>query len=218
MNQLAKTENQVPAKPTDLDPYSAYGQAVAGDGAQFLKFIKGEFQYGSDNEPLTLGTKLVPNMSELKAGFIKWRNGEPVNHAMVHIAESQAMPCREDLDAQDKNEWEADPNGVAVDPWSFTNLLPFKNPETGLEFIFTTSSKGGIGAVGKLATAYGSQRLKHDGKLPIVEIGSGSYHHKTYGEVAFPIFRIIGWQTEAELIAGEAEGELDEELDDKIPF
>ena len=216
MNQVTKTESSVPGNPGD--PYTAYGKAVAGDGAQFLKFVKGQFQYGPDSEELPLKTQLVPNMSELQAGYIKWHNSEPVDHAMIKIAEGQPMPQRLDLDAQDSDEWETGPDGVAIDPWSDTNLLPFKDPQTGLEFVFTTSSNGGRNAIGKLATAYGSQRSRHDGKLPIVEIGCGSYRHKVYGDVQYPIFRIVGWQTEAELIAGETDGNLDEEIDDSIPF
>lgn len=215
--KLTRTKNQVPATAADMDPYAVYGRAVASDATPFLKFVKGEFQFGTDNEPLALGTRLAPNMAELKAGFIKWQNGEPINEATVRISNGAPPPRREDLDAQDEDAWEMDSNGIAIDPWGIVNTLPFKDPETGEEYVFTTGSKGGIGAIGKLASAYGSHRQKHDGEMPIVQIGASSYRHKTYGEVHFPVFRIVSWVSEAELIAGKS-GEADGELDDEIPF
>ena len=212
-NAVTKAESQLPTTPVDDDPYSAYGRAVGSD-TPFLKFVKGEFQFGVDGEVLSLGTRLVPNMAELRAGFLKWKNGEPVDEAMVHIAQGKPIPQREDLDDQDTTTWELDPNGAPLDPWGNINTVPFKNPETGQEFIFSTGAKGGINAVGKLSSAFGAQRHKHDGKLPIVEIGSGSYRHRVYGDVAYPKFKIVGWQDENKLIAGK-----DEALpNDDIPF
>ena len=216
MTELVKTENQVPA--TQGDPYAAYGRAVGTD-TPFLKFVKGQFQYGVDDEVLPLGTRLVPHMSELKAGYIKWRDGAPETEAMVRIAEGKPIPQREDLGDDDRNAWETDPNGTPQDPWQVVNTLPMKNPETGQEFIFTTGSRGGIGAIGKLSTKYAWQRHKQNDKLPIIEIGSDSYRHKQYGDVSYPTFKIVGWESENALIAGETNGvNLDTELDDVVPF
>ncbi len=213
MNEITKKKSQLPTTPADDDPYSAYGREVGSD-TPFLKFHKGEYRYGSDGEVLPLGTKLVPHMAELRAGFLKWKNGEPVDEAMVHIAQGKPIPQREELDDQDKSTWQLDPNGTPLDPWGHVNTLPFKDPETGQEFIFSTGAKGGIGAVGKLSSAFGSQRHKHNGKLPIVEIGASSYWNRNYScDVAYPTFKIVGWQGEAELIAGKPE-----ELNDDIPF
>ena len=216
--KLTKTKNQVPATAADLDPYAAYGRAVASDATPFLKFVKGDFRFGADNEPLALGTRLVANMVELKAGYIKWKNGEPINEITVRIADGGPVPQREDLDAQDASTWEMDSNGVAIDPWGIINTLPFKSAETGEEYIFTTGSRGGIGAIGKLATAYGSHRQKHDGAMPVVQIGTSSYQHKKFGEVHYPVFRIVSWVSETDLIAGESDAKAEENLDDEIPF
>ncbi len=216
MKAISKTENQVPA--THGDPYAAYGRAV-GTETPFLKFVKGQYKYGVDDEVLPLGTRLVPHMSELKAGFIKWKDGAPDAEAMVQIAEGKPIPQREDLGDDDRNDWETDPNGTPLDPWQMCNTLPMKDPETGQEFVFTTGSRGGIGAIGKLATKYGRQRHKQAGKLPVIEIGSGSYRHKTYGDVSYPTFDIVGWDAEDALIAGETSGaNLAPEFDDAIPY
>ena len=214
MQELAKAEKQIPA--TQSDPYAAYGVTVGTD-SPFLKFVKGTFKYGVDNEVLPLGTRLVPHMVELRAGYIKWKDGVPDKEVMVRIAEGKPIPQREDLGDDDPRDWETDPNGTPQDPWQVCNTLPMKDPETGHEFVFTTGSHGGIGAIGKLAAAYGRKRHKQGDKLPIIEIGSDSYRHKTYGDVSYPTFRIVGWEAEADLIAGEANG-VDEGLSDDVPF
>ena len=206
----------VPGAPGGEDPFASYGYAVE-TGTPFLKFIKGVYQFGTDNEVLPLGTRLVPNMAELKAGFIKWKDGVPEDETMVRIGNGKPIPQREDLGDDDRDAWETDPNGTPQDPWQVCNTLPMKDPETGQEHIFTTGSRGGIGAVGKLCVAYARQRQK--GKLPIIEIGCDSYRHKTYGDVSYPTFKIVGWQSETKLIAGEKGGDdLDEVLDDEVPF
>lgn len=209
--QITKTETQLPA--TAVDPYAAYGAAIASQTAPFLKFVKGEFKFGTDDEVLPLGTTMVPNMAELKAGYLKWRDSEVVEDKMRLVVEA-AAPQREDCGDADRNDWPTDPNGVAVDPWQETTTLPMKCLETGQEFIFTTGSHGGRGAVGKLCTSYGIQRAKRQGELPIIELGATSYRHKTYGEVHVPVFKITGWQSEAKLIAGEASADFD----DSVPF
>ena len=158
-------------------------------------------------------------MTELKAGYIKWKDGAPETETMVRIADGKPIPQREDLGDDDRNAWETDPNGTPLDPWQTVNTLPMKNPETGQEFVFTTGSRGGIGAIGKLSTSYGRQRHKQVDKLPIIEINSDSYRHKTYGDVSFPTFKIVGWETEGALIAGETNNaKVDAGLDDEIPF
>ncbi len=216
MQEVAKSETQVPA--IQSDPYAEYGRTVSSD-TPFLKFVKGQFKYGVDDEVLPIGTRLVPHMGELRAGYIKWKDGAPETETMVRIADGKPIPQREDLGDNDRNEWETDPNGTPQDPWQECNTLPFKDPETGQEFVFSTGSRGGIGAIGKLSTSYSRERQKQAGKLPVIEINSGSYRHRTYGDVAFPTFKIVGWKSEGALIAGDtSDTKTDAGLDDKIPF
>ncbi len=97
--------------------------------------------------------------------------------------------------------------------------MPLKDSASEAEFVFTTSSKGGIKAVGKLCMQYGGERLQNEGKLPVVEIGASSYRHKVYGEVHFPTFRIVEWRSEAELIGGtDSATAAVEDLNDDPPF
>ncbi len=94
--------------------------------------------------------------------------------------------------------------------------------ETGQQYVFTTGSHGGISTIGRLSTDYGNYLSKHDdGFLPVIELGKSSYKHKSYGEVFIPVFRIVGWRSEADLMAGDTGVDGDdtaEAIDDDIPF
>ena len=204
------------------DPYQSYGVAATAGSMPFLKFDRGRFKYGLDDDELPLGTRLVPNMGELQIGYLKWHNGEVVDEAMVRLANGFRPALRQDLGDNDRSTWEKDPQGNPIDPWSFTNTVPLKEPVAGTEYIFTTSSKGGIKAVGKLCKQFGEERLENEDKLPVVDIGSSSYRHPIYGEIPFPTFRIVEWLSEPELINGadtkSGSTTAAEDLDDEIPF
>ncbi len=211
--------NAVPATEFVGDPYASYGAAAAAGGTPFLKFDRGSFKFGMDDDELPLGTRLVANMAEAQIGHFKWRNSEVVDEAMVRLADGIRPASREDLGDTDESTWEKGAQGNPINPWSFTNTVPLKDPASEAEFVFTTSSKGGIKAVGKLCMQYGGERLQNAGKLPVIEIGASSYRHKVYGEVHFPTFRIVEWRSEAELIGGtdSATAAVDD-LNDDPPF
>ena len=196
----------------------AYGEVVASDGAAFLKFKRGVYLFGMDEEELPTSSRLVANMAELKAGFLKWDDGQVIEEKMRHALEGLPPP-RAECGDEDETEWPLDPNGTPKDPWSATSTLPFKNLDTGQEYVFSTSSQGGRGAMGKLALAYGRQRDKKVGKLPIVEIGASSYFNRTHKtDVDVPTFKIVDWLSDEELLAGKTESAVEDDLADEIPF
>ena len=218
------SDKQVPSTQFVGDPYAGYGAVASASGTPFLKFDRGKFKYGLDDDELPLATRLVPNMPEVMIGWLKWSNGEVVDDALIRLAEGYKPAARENLGDTDASLWDTDDAGKALDPWTFTNTVPLKQPGPGDEFIFTTSSKGGISAVGKLCTTYGNGRLANEGKMPLVELGTSSYRHKRYGEVHVPVFRVVGW---FDVTGGGDGGEVPErptradtepELDDTIPF
>ena len=198
----------LPAQYTD-DPYAAYG--AASGGTPFLKFDRGRFKFGQDGDELEIGTRLIVNMPEIQVGHIKWAGGEVVDEAMTPLGGGYRPATREELGDTDDSLWETDDDGKPVDPWSFTNTVPLADPLTAQEYTFTTSAKGGVAAVGKLCKAYGQQRQKHDGELPIIELQSSSYRHKRFGEVYIPVFRVVGWHSDT------ASSAVDPELNDDLP-
>ncbi len=207
---LTKPKTQLPTL-TD-DPYLKTAARVATT-ASFLKFVKGIFVFGINEDEAELGTELVPNMEEAKIGWLKWKDGEVVEEKMFPWATGH--PYREDLGDLDSDMWEVDDNGKAIDPFAETATLPLKNPRTGEEFTFSTSSTGGRQAVAKLVYAWRHGVTQGKSGLPVITLGSDTYKHKKFGPVHFPVFKVVRWEDEADLIAGA--GKADDDLDDEIP-
>lgn len=199
------------------DPYASYGAKVGATG-QYLSFDSGEFQYGQNKAELKLGSRLVANMPGLRVGWRRWYGGQVTDDLTELLAECRPMQRRNDLGDEDVALWEkpkATPNNPTPaprDPWQITNILELMG-EDGETYIFSTGSKGGIGAIGRLCTAYGKERRMRPGMLPIIELGRDSYMHKEYGKTYFPVFTIVGWTDEDAPSVGEGT-----ESEEEIPF
>ena len=182
----------------------------------FLKFVKGEFLHGMDAEVLPLGTRLVPDMARLAVGQIKWGDsGEVLEQRIGLVADYEAVR-REDVGDHDEDLWPRDENGKRSDPWSPVRMLPMKNPVTCVEYVFTTSSGGGNQAIVKFTSRWRRQLDDNPGRLPVLEIGADSYPHRTYGKVHYPVFHLVGWETEEDLKNGK-ERATASFLNDEIP-
>lgn len=183
------------------DPYAAYGAQAAG-AKTFLKYAKGDYTAGANDEEVPLGTRLVANMAELQAGWQRWWDGKPSQEVMELVGSGKAPPKRHELGDNDQALWEKDNEGRPRDPWSFTNVLPLKNHETGDEYVFSIASRGGIGAIGQLCKEYGKVYRMKPGQLPVIELQSDSYMHPTYKKVFVPKLVLVDWADEASLISG----------------
>ena len=91
-------------------------------------------------------------------------------------------------------------------PYTTLFRSPLRGPETGEEFLFATSTRGGIGAIGAFAKAYGTVYRQKPGKLPVVELRASDYAHpnKAYGRVDVPVIELVDWVVETDLLTGEA--------------
>ena len=120
---------------------------------ELLKFSKGSYIAPND-EAIDLGTTFIAGVPGTVVGWQKWRDGKPVQYEMGYVRDGYRPPCRADLGDNDSSTWEVDDQGQRRDPWQITIHLPLTQCETSRQFSFATSSKGGIGAVAKLAGTY----------------------------------------------------------------
>lgn len=168
-----------------------------------LKFSKGDWLLGQDEEEIPVGTRYVAHMDSMLVGWVKWLDNKPVEQVMGKLSEGYQAPKRDTLGDTDKEHWELDAQGKERDPWQFSNLIIMK--PVGKKFsndnaiTFTTSSKGGIGAVGKLCMEYGKEVRTKAGQCPIVQLGVDAYNHpnKEYGRIKTPILELVGWEKSA---------------------
>jgi hypothetical protein len=193
MNDMTTIEQSgALAAPGGYDPFAAYGQEAANAGA-FLKFSKGEWLLGQNDDEIALGRKLAANMDELSIGWIRWVDGKPAERRMGLLAQGYKPEARDALGHTDQDLWEEDEAGKPKDPWNFTNELPLADPDDGEQMTFSASSKGGIGAIGNLCKAYAREYRSKAGKTPVIELGRDSYKHSVYGKTYVPVMTITGW-------------------------
>jgi hypothetical protein len=184
------------ARPGD-NPWLSYGNAAAARTivGDLLKFSKGEFVAGTADDLVPIGTRLAAVMDSLTIGWIKWQGNRPAEQRMGAIAEGFQPAARKELGDTDQDEWETDGEGAPRDPWQFSNYLIMVGQGTDKLYTFTTSSRGGLGAIGELSKAYGKAMRQRPNEYPVVELDVGSYQHsiRSYGRIKFPIFRIVDW-------------------------
>src|ERR1700743_2020621 len=126
--------------------FQSYGDQVSQRSivGKLLKFSKGDYLMGEDNEEVEEGTQFIANMDELCVGWIRWQDSKPTDQIMGRVSDGYQAPRRNTLGDDDKAQWEVDEQGRERDPWQFSNYLILKTPgENGEEslFTFTTSSR-----------------------------------------------------------------------------
>ena len=170
---------------------------IVGD---LLKFSKGEYLAGQDGDEIAEGTELVANMDELMVGWVRWEGGKPTDMRMGRVVEGFIAPPRRELGDTDPADWERDEqNNQPRDPWQMTNYLILKEPDGDQLYTFATSSKGGLGAIAKLAGTYGKHLRAKPDEYPVIGLGVDSYRHpnKAYGKIFTPKFDVVGWTGKA---------------------
>jgi hypothetical protein len=220
------------------DPFVEYADAIApqyivGD---LLRFSKGDYLTGINSQTVPLGTVFTANLDELMAGWVRWWDGRPTNHAMVRVADHIAPRKRTELGDNDEQQWETDLSQARRDPWQFSNYLPMMNEKGQLD-TFTTSSRGGISAIAGLARRYANHRKRHPDVFPLIALGVDSYQHpnREFGRIKFPVFAPAGYEPKKKFLdalaaAGIVTAEiadpapaiekdtLDEMLNDSVPY
>lgn len=213
MNDLAVQQHGTAIAAVGGNYFQSYGDQVSQRSiiGKLLKFSKGDFLMGEDNEEVEEGTQFVANMDELMVGWIRWADSKPTDQIMGRVSEGYQPQRRNELGDNDKAQWEVDEQGRERDPWQFSNYLILKKAcETGDDamFTFTTSSRGGLNAIGELCKTYGKEMRQRPDEFPVVALEVGSYQHsnKAYGRIKFPIFKVVGWAAKAEFAEALASG------------
>lgn len=190
--------------PSARNFFQAYGDQTSQRNiiGKLLKFTKGDYTAGQENEEVPAGTRFAVDMENgFLVGWVKWVDQRPEEQILGLLSTGYAAPKRRELPDQDEEQWEVDETtGKPRDPWQPTNTVLFKTPgkkraEEHL-YTFTTSSYGGISNLGKLCKAYGTAMRQHPDENPIVEIGVEKYRHSNpqFGTIKNPTFTIVGWE------------------------
>jgi hypothetical protein len=220
-NEIVKTggNGTALAKPSD-NPFTDHADAVVTTNivGKLLKFTKGDWSYGKDNEDVKPGTKFIANMDELLTGWIRWENNKPTDHVMGLVSKGYQVPRRNTLGDTDQDAWEIDNNGKARDPWQLSYYLLMKSVDLGDDegddlYTFTASSKGGRDAIALLCKKYGAVYRQKPNEYPIVAIGTDSYKHPNpeFGRIKTPVLDLVGWAPKTVFAGGETAALLEAE-------
>jgi hypothetical protein len=182
-----------------IDYLAMYGREAARASnivGKLLRFTKGEYIAGQDNEEIAEGTKMLVNIDSVTSGWMLWLNKKLVEQDMGPVMQGFQPKKRSELSYSNKSEW---PDDTENDPWQLTNQCLMKAVKGGDIYTFTISSKGGISAIGNLCTSASEyMREGHENENPIIELGIDSYKHSEYGKIFVPVLSIVGWSKDAD--------------------
>ena len=107
MNEVATRSNTDVAVP-ESNPFASFGDSGTGIVGDLLKFSKGEWLAGQDEQEVPEGAQIVVNMLTVKTGWVRWQDAKPTDEELVTIASGMSPPRRSDLGDNDQDLWEED--------------------------------------------------------------------------------------------------------------
>jgi len=157
---------------------------VGPAGVVILKMDKtGHWCFGADQTEIEEGSQWAVNPFSFVHGFIAWGDGEVLGERMASV--SDPLPEMDTAPPGAKKGWETQ---VGM------SLKCLNGEDAGLEARFTTTSVGGKRAVQSLAVAIAGQVDTDQAKpVPVVELDTEHYQHKSYGRIYTPIFKVLEW-------------------------
>ena len=157
---------------------------VGPGGTVILKMDKtGHWVFGADQTEVEEGSLWAANPFSFVHGYIAWGNGEVLAEKLVPV--SEPLPELEPAPAGAQRGWEMQVGMMLV----CTN-----GEDKDMQARFTATSVGGKRAVQALAVAIADQVEKDASKpVPLIELKTEHYQHKTYGRIYTPIFDITDW-------------------------
>lgn len=180
-------------------------------GDMLLRMLKdGGWVYGPENIEVEDGSLWAINPMSIAHGFVCWTNYDPkerkknelLGERMVSMTAPKPTP--ESLPSYDNGRggaWEWN-DQVAFD------LVCVSGEDKGEQVHYKTTSVGGIRAVHELIDKIMKQLdVDANTPVPVVELSSDSYEHRSYGKTYVPIFVVKQW-------AGLDDAELDDSNDD----
>ena len=156
----------------------------AAAGVAIIKMDRtGHWVFGADQTEIEDGSKWAINPFSFVHGFIAWGDGEVLGERMASV--SDPLPELDTAPPGAKKGWETQ---VGM------SLKCLNGEDAGMEARFTTTSVGGKRAVQSLAVAIAGQVDTDQAKpVPVVELDTEHYQHKSYGRIYTPIFKVLEW-------------------------
>jgi hypothetical protein len=213
----------VPSKSTavtllgDLDDVNRTLDEIAPTamaGAMVKSTKQGTFEVTSTGATLNDLTDFRARCAETLYGYTRFNGeGNPPDRAMGQLYAGFKVK-RDELGDDDEASWEISQfTGKPRDPWIFQFWVVLENVATNELYTFVTGSVTGTRAVNNLLRHFNRMQETKPGADPIVRLVKSSYHHKTFGDVAIPMFHITGRTAGGEVVPPKS---LAEEMNDEV--
>jgi hypothetical protein len=181
---------------TDLSAFRASANKMRSSERVFdgdflsFKHESGEWAAGKAKTDIS-GRRLIADVNNLILGWQKYKDDKFVYAGHGFVRDDHQPPARHQLDERNEARWKN-----KKDPWTLTYYLAMFDPETREQFVYTTSSQGGKGALATLQDAFADHnepRALDACELPVIELASDSYINSYDQRIFKPIFEITGW-------------------------
>lgn len=195
----------------------AAGLKGGGDGKAFMKFDgnDGDYSYGADDEPLKIGEQMAVNMRSAEWGWVIWVDGQVVHEEMVPMTSRQ--PLKHNLP-------DHGPYGEDDGPSEQYTIDMRMVEEPNIEMQFQGNNNSKRRALAALMKDFANQFRMHPGEVPIIELDERPFETTTKGKGKgrkitkhAPVFKIVDWMLESELLAmsqGDPEDYPEDDRDD----
>ena len=203
------TGSKLPASMLGLaSKLKASADANRPTSAQFMKFAKGEWLWGSEDTLTESDAEWVINPESFVHGWVAWGNkelgnpGKLVGEVLVSITDP--ITLERDL-PQVEGEW-----GKQVG----FQMMCLTGVDEGVQVLFKSSSRGGLALYSSAVLMVEKKITAGDPELaPVVLLSSSSYSSKTYGKIHTPQVNYVKWLGLEELrdLAGAAEEDFEDE-------
>jgi hypothetical protein len=207
----------------------------AGWNVERISFVKGDWFRGRDRVQIN-GTQWASRPDWLLHGHEKWWDGRIFDYKVGFVADGFVPLPRGKLGDTDETLWEVWNKGR--DPWALKYTLPLFNQVSGEQAIWQTDTIGGKDCLAALLQAFADRVDMHPADnaiLPVVELGSSSYHHESRGKINTPTLDLISWivppniprpslpqaplpKPESQQVIEGPRTSLAKDFDDSIPF
>lgn len=172
-------------------------------GDPFLRLLKdGAWVYGAENIEVEAKSRWAVNIFGLEHGWVAWTDFDKADRKPNEIVHERMVPMDQplpQLDELPRTNW----------PYQQQLLMPLTcmtGEDRGVVVRYKTTSTGGLNAVRKVIGEVMAQLDRDPATpVPLLELNTDHYAHKTYGRTYVPVLDVVGWVAAADNMPTEAQ-------------
>ena len=219
--QLATMKDQLPANIADFDlgAFDETAAEMAISDEPIVRFIKGDWylQVGQEKLELDRDMKAIGNVWMASKGWIRFHDQKVAERRVGFVAERFKVPARDELGHNDESEWQTNDEGDPQDPWTQTVDFPavLVGEEENKKVKIAGTSRAWQVCMSNLFAEFSKGSKQNPGKVPLINLGRGTYNHRTRGVTKVPVLTIEKWVDPAKVEVAEAETQAAEQPETK---